>query len=154
MTALELERLVLDAGERVDEWADRVRHEPGRRVFEQLRLDEHVGVWLICWMPGHDTGFHDHDISSGALTVERGSLREERLRFEGPPASVFLEAGQSVHFGPSEIHRVVNEGDVPAVSIHAYSPPLMRMGSYIFSEDGALLREPIGPVEELRPLVA
>jgi hypothetical protein len=105
-------------------------------------------------MDGHDTGFHDHDISSGAFTVVQGCLREERLRFGAPPSAVSLEEGGSVSFGPSDIHRVVHEGDVPAVSIHAYSPPLMRMGSYVLQEGGALLRRPLGPVEELRPLVA
>jgi cysteine dioxygenase type I len=38
-------------------WAHLVRHDPARRVFECLRLDEQVEIWLICWMPGHDTAF-------------------------------------------------------------------------------------------------
>ena len=111
-------------------------------------------MWLICWMDGHDTGFHDHDISSGAFTVVSGRLREERLRFGAAASSITPDPGMSTQFAPTDIHRVVHEGDGPAVSIHAYSPPLVRMGSYVVEEGGALLRQPIGPVEELRPLAA
>jgi len=27
--------------------------------------DNQVDVWLLCWTPENDTGFHDHDASSG-----------------------------------------------------------------------------------------
>ena len=30
---------------------------PARRVHEQLIRDDHLAVWLICWMHDHDTGF-------------------------------------------------------------------------------------------------
>jgi predicted metal-dependent enzyme (double-stranded beta helix superfamily) len=152
LTPEELQDLALSIAARPQLWADRVRHDRDRRIFEQIHLDEYVGVWLLCWMPGHDTGFHDHDISSGAFAVTRGRLREERLRFGAPASGVSLTPGKSVCFGPSDIHRVVHEGESPAVSVHAYSPPLVRMGSYVISNGGALLREPLGPVEELRPL--
>ena len=42
----------------------------------------------------------------------------------------------------------------PAVSIHAYSPPLWRMGAYSVAPDGTLRRESISYAEELRPVVA
>jgi hypothetical protein len=47
--------------------------------------DEHLTAWLICWMDDHDTGFHDHDISAGAVAVVSGRVREERLTIDGPP---------------------------------------------------------------------
>jgi mannose-6-phosphate isomerase-like protein (cupin superfamily) len=153
LSGQELRALAVSMGGRPENWAERVRHDPDERVFEQLYLDENVGVWLICWSAGHDTGFHDHDVSSGAFVVVRGALIEERLRFGVPPSSVLLEQGDSVHFDPTEIHRVFHAGDVPAVSIHAYSPPLMRMGSYLVEPGGALRRLSIGPTDELRPPV-
>ena len=33
-------------------------------------------------------------------------------------------------FGPRHIHDVVNTGAAPAVSVHAYSPPLRSMTYY------------------------
>jgi hypothetical protein len=42
-------------------------------------------------------------------------------------------------------------GGGPAISIHAYSPPLWRMGSYAIEPDGTLRRASISYAEELRP---
>ena len=81
-------------------------------------------------MNDHDTGFHDHDLSAGALSVVRGSVCEERLVLGGAPATRTLSAGESLTFAASDIHRVAHAGSEPAVTLHAYSPPLWRMGAY------------------------
>ena len=48
------------------------------------------------------------------------------------------------------MHRVHGVGDEPAVSIHAYSPPLQRLGVYEAGADGALRRETVSASHELR----
>ena len=69
---------------------------PDQRVFELLWRDERVEVWLICWSgEDHDTGFHDHDISSGAFAVVSGELVEERLTI-GRTIRRRLRRGQSL----------------------------------------------------------
>jgi hypothetical protein len=40
------------------------------------------------------------------------------------------------------------------VTIHAYSPPLWRMGAYVIEPGGALRRESLSYAEELRPLLS
>ncbi|HEY2477165.1 MAG TPA: hypothetical protein VGI17_00370 [Solirubrobacterales bacterium] len=60
-------------------WTEHVSHDPGRRTYAQLLRDEHLDVWLLCWSRDHDTGFHDHDLSAGAVAVAAGSVREDRL---------------------------------------------------------------------------
>jgi predicted metal-dependent enzyme (double-stranded beta helix superfamily) len=146
-------RLALDE----EGWRHLVRHEPARRTYHELLLDEaeyayDVGVWLICWMDDHDTGFHDHDISSGAVAVVSGRLRDERLTVGGPPRSRTYEPGDSFDFCERDIHRMSHAGGGPAISIHAYSPALRRMGAYVVEADGVLRRSPISYEEELRPL--
>jgi hypothetical protein len=42
---------------------------------------------------------------------------------------------------PVAIHRVLHAGEQPAVTIHAYSPPLSRTGAYTIGVDGELERE-------------
>jgi mannose-6-phosphate isomerase-like protein (cupin superfamily) len=131
-------------------WTPRVRHDPAERVFERLWLDERVEVWLICWSGrAHDTGFHDHDISNGAFAVVAGELIEERLSI-GHTIRRRLKKGGSLGFGSSHVHRVHGVGDTPAVSIHAYSPPLARLGVYVLSDEGVLRREPMAATHELR----
>ena len=147
-----LAELVQGLGGRADLWGHLVSHRPDARTYEQLHRDDHVAVWLICWMNDHDTGFHDHDLSAGALSVVRGAIREERLVLGGEPTSRVLSKGRSLAFAASDIHRVSHAGAEPAVTLHAYSPPLWRMGAYEVSRDGTLRRHSMSYAEELRPL--
>jgi hypothetical protein len=103
-------------------------------------------------MDDHDTGFHDHDLSAGAVAVAAGAVREERLVLGGPPATRIASAGEVFTFGPSDIHRVSHAGGEPAVTLHAYSPPLWRMGAYEVLPTGELRRWSLSYAEELRPI--
>ena len=141
-----LDRLEADRGA----WAPHVRHDPQQRIFTRMSLSDELECWLICWMPGHDTGFHDHDLSSGVVRVLDGAVREQRLTLHGESEGQVLGAGEAFAFGPSDIHRVTHAGDVPTVTLHAYSPPLRRMGAYVVQESGTLARHPLAPGEELR----
>ena len=154
LTHDELLAYVRELAARPQLWAPRVKHDPDARIFRSFELDAHVETWVISWMAGHDTGFHDHDMSSGAVAVVRGAVREDRLRIGARPASRVVAAGGSFSFDPTDIHRVSHHGTDPAVSVHAYSPPLRRMGAYIVEDGGTLSRRPLGYGEELRSLDA
>jgi hypothetical protein len=148
----ELEAFVGELADRPELWIHLVEHDTTQRVYEELLSDEHVTAWLICWMDEHDTGFHDHDVSAGAVAVVSGAVREERLAIEGPTRTGVFRAGASFHFSAADIHRVSHAGSDPAVTLHVYSPPLLRMGAYVIGEDGVLARHPMSYEEELRPL--
>ena len=154
MTRPELQALVARLAADDSAWRHLVRHDANRRNYEQVLLDEHVGVWLICWMDDHDTGFHDHDISSGAVAVVEGHIREDRLAVGGEPSTAVYGPGDSFSFDASDIHRMSHASGGPAISIHAYSPPLQRMGSYSIDSAGVLHRASIPYEEELRPAEA
>jgi predicted metal-dependent enzyme (double-stranded beta helix superfamily) len=148
----ELEAFVGELAERPELWIGHVRHDPSRRSYEELLSDPHLTAWLICWMDDHDTGFHDHDRSCGAVAVVSGGVREERLALGGEPRDRSFRAGQTFHFAASDIHRVRHAGEDPAVTLHVYSPPLLRMGAYAVGEDGLLVRHSMSHAEELKPL--
>lgn len=152
LSADELERFVRELALRPELWIDLVKHDRTQRVYEELFSDDHVTAWLICWMDNHDTGFHDHDISSGAVAVVSGRVREQRLTLDGPPTDAVFKAGGSFNFMATDIHRVRHAGDTPAVTLHAYSPPLLSMGAYVVSDNGRLERQALPSSEELRPL--
>jgi Cysteine dioxygenase type I len=115
-------------------WRPLVRHDPERRIWHQLYRDPHLDVWLICWERAQDTGYHDHDLSSGAVCVVEGTLLEdyfyrrpdgwveERTR-ERPPGSLW-------DFDNASIHGLRHAEGPPVTSIHCYSPALWRMGYY------------------------
>jgi quercetin dioxygenase-like cupin family protein len=136
----ELEQFAADLAASPKRWRHLVRHDDVR-VYEQIWDDEEVNAWLICWSEDSDTGFHDHDVSGAGITVVSGNVREDRLTLSGPPRSRRVDAGTTFTVPPTAIHRVLHAGDGPAVTVHAYSPPLRRMGSYTVSADGELERE-------------
>lgn len=148
----ELEDFVCQLADRPELWIHLVKHDSTQRVYEELLSDDHLTAWLICWMNDHDTGFHDHDVSAGAVAVLSGAVREERLTIDGPPRDRTFAAGASFHFSPADIHRVRHAGADPAVTLHVYSPPLERMGTYMVGDDGVLARHAVPSGEELRPL--
>jgi predicted metal-dependent enzyme (double-stranded beta helix superfamily) len=157
LTGEELRAVASRLAARPQAWSEYVHHDPTQRTYAQLLRDAHLDAWLICWSEDHDTGFHDHDLSAGAVAVVSGSVREERLvlgRPSGAPVARTVRAGESFDFAASDIHRVLHAGEVPAVTIHAYSPPLLRMGAYVVEPDGRLQRHAISYEEELRPLGA
>jgi predicted metal-dependent enzyme (double-stranded beta helix superfamily) len=151
LTQEELLAFVDGLADRPELWIDLVAHDRAQRVYSELLSDEHLTAWLICWMDEHDTGFHDHDASAGAVAVVSGSVSEERLALGGSPLKRRFVTGSSFSFSPADIHRVRHAGSDPAVTLHVYSPPLLRMGAYAIGADGALRRRSMGYEEELKP---
>jgi quercetin dioxygenase-like cupin family protein len=122
-----------------------------KRHYVSLHRDTHVDVWLLCWTPQNDTGWHDHDISSGAVAVTAGTLTEHNLAIGTPSIETEIHAGSAFSFGPDHIHRLTGR-DPGSVSVHAYSPPLWRMGQYTLGASGQLRRKSVSYADELRPL--
>jgi mannose-6-phosphate isomerase-like protein (cupin superfamily) len=140
-TAAELERFVQGLVATPELWRDHIRHSEDLRVYEQIWDDEDVNAWVICWSEDQDTGFHDHDQSAAAIAVISGHVREERLAIGSVPTGRDLGAGDVFTIPPVAIHRVLHAGEAPAVTVHAYSPPLVRTGAYRIGPNGELERE-------------
>ena len=149
----ELRDLVDALAQDVSSWREHVAFPDGQRHYVSLYRDDYVDVWLLCWTPENDTGWHDHDISSGAVAVVDGTLKEFNPRIGGAHVEVAVSEGVSFAFGPEHIHRLVGAAD-RSVSIHAYSPPLWRLGQYSIDEGGVMRRVSVSYADELRPLNA
>jgi len=132
--AAEVRRVTADPAE----WVARVRLDPEGRWYEQIRVDDALELWLISWLPGQSTGFHDHGGANGAFGVVWGELNE-RVAARGAVASAVnpVPAGEVRSFGRRHVHDVRNSaaGSV-AVSVHAYSPPLSAMTRYDLTASG------------------
>jgi hypothetical protein len=109
-----------------DDWMDKVRLRAEHRWYERLYHGPDYDIWVISWLPGQSTGFHDHGVSSGAFVVATGIL-EERRPGERPRV---IHPDRPRAFGPDYTHDVRNVSLAPAISIHAYSPPLSEMNEY------------------------
>jgi rhodanese-related sulfurtransferase len=107
-------------------WMDKVRLRAAGRWYERLYHGPDYDIWVISWLPGQSTGYHDHGASSGAFVVATGILEEHR---PGERTHV-IHPGKARSFGPDYAHDVRNASLAPAISIHAYSPPLSEMNEY------------------------
>ena len=135
-------------------WRSQVRHDPNERVYVQLYRDPHVDIWLICWTNQQDTGYHDHDLSSGAVQVVEGHLVEDRFElYDGflRETSQLHRAGAAFDFDASYVHRLRHDQGPRATSLHLYSPALWRMGHYDTDPAGLLRRKSVSYAEELVP---
>ena len=147
----ELAELAAGIAAQPAQWEHHLAFSSDERHYVSLHRDEHVDVWLLCWTPDNDTGWHDHDVSSGAVAVAKGSLVEHNLAIASPSLQTVVTAGSVYSFGPDHIHRLTGL-ESGSVSVHAYSPPLWRMGQYSVSKEGVLRRTSVSYADELRPL--
>lgn len=70
------------------------------------------------------------DPALGALTVVSGALTERRWAGPSGLRTRTLDAGRGAGFPLGHVHDVANVERAPAVSVHAYSPPLSAMSYY------------------------
>lgn len=154
LTSAELAAKVRELTATPADWVTRVRLDPEGRWYEQIHVDSSFELWLISWLPGHGTGFHDHGGSAGAFSVVWGALDEcvppgsdpgEALgsgeaRSCGEARVRRISAGVVRSFGPRYVHDVRNTSKSSvAVSVHAYSPPLSEMTRYDLTPGGLVI---------------
>jgi mannose-6-phosphate isomerase-like protein (cupin superfamily) len=154
LTLEQLERFAAGLADSPERWRHHVRHTADTRVSALIWDDADVNAWVICWTVDQDTGFHDHDDSGAGIAVVSGRVREDRLTIAGAPRSREAGPGDTFAVPPVAIHRVMHAGDGPAVTIHAYSPPLRRTGAYRITAGGELEREALPYETELRAATA
>src|ERR1700760_4974113 len=83
----ELAALVDEIAAEPEQWSELVGFDNEQRVFVSLHRDDFVDVWLLFFTTLNDTGWHDHDISAGAVPVVDGSLAESNPRIGGEAAT-------------------------------------------------------------------
>jgi len=131
LTPTELEHVAGEVAARAELWRDLVVDSPERRWWLILHRTANFEVRLLSWEVEQETDWHDHGGSSGGFWVADGSLNE-RYRTN---AGAALHArrfgpGSCGCFGPAHVHDMRHESGRPAVSIHAYSPPISLFTTY------------------------
>ena len=141
LSMAELTLVVRSAAADARRWQSRLRLPDGNdRWWTLLSEDDHVDIWLLSWLPGQATDLHDHGPSAAAFTVVRGLLNELRLDRYGRAATYSRRPESTIWLAPGVVHDVSGAGVEPAVSIHAYSPPLREMNYYAPDPCGRLHR--------------
>lgn len=96
-----------------------------RRV---LYRDDHVELVIIGWLPGQRAALHGHGESNCAFRVLQGAASERWVGAAALGPSGLLASthhvGEVAEAAPGGWHELATDGDVPLVTLHAYSPPL------------------------------
>jgi cysteine dioxygenase len=103
------------------------------------------GPWyqalVLCWRNGQRSPIHDHAGSSCGVRVLRGVMTETLFEFapNGHVKAVCsrdFPPGTVIGSEDADMHQVSNlqAGDLDLVTLHVYSPPLVRMGTYSLTD--------------------
>ena len=106
---------------------------------------------VVCYGPGQRTSIHDYDSETAWVHPVMGEVVEERyVRHAG---SGVLQLVQETRLRPgmlgaltreSSIHRFINPGPDPAVTLNLYAPPMSKWRVYD-QRTGSTSVEPAGP---------
>lgn len=131
LTVDELATVVGDLADNPTRWQAQLRFGADERWWTRLHGDDTVDIWLLTWVRDTGTDLHDHGDSAGAFTIVSGVLEE--VRPDGPDAQLVttrLHEGDVRKIARGVVHDVRSPSRAPAISIHAYSPPLREMTFY------------------------
>ena len=138
----DLERVALAVASRPALYRDLIVDDEDGRWWLLLLATPSFEVRLLTWEHDQSSFWHDHGGSSGVFAVTQGTLRERsRARDHVGVETREFAAGEFGSFGPEHVHEVEHISGHPAVSIHAYSPPLTGLTYYERSDFGFVARE-------------
>src|SRR5882757_159118 len=72
LSAPDLEQVAMAIRDRPELWEPLLVVDAHRRRYRLLYEDERTDIWVLCWMPGQSTGFHDHDMSDVGIAIAQG----------------------------------------------------------------------------------
>lgn len=140
LSPAQLAEIVRETAAAERSWRPIVQFTDEHRWFRRLALAAEYEIWLLSWLPGQHTGFHDHGDARGAFAVAQGELRESlAARGHSDVLHRTAAAGSVTSFGGRHRHDVSNISAEPAISVHAYSPPLTAMRRYEMTASGLVL---------------
>lgn len=121
----------------LDEVADYVRFSPHHYLRNLVREGPMYQALILCWRSGQRSPIHNHAGSVCGVKVVTGIATE--TGFEDTPSGLLkptitrdLAPGSSCTSVDSDTHQVSNlqRPDRDLVTLHVYSPPLLRMDTY------------------------
>ena len=108
LSAVDLEQMAIAIRDRPELWQPLLVVDTFRRRYRLLFEDERTDIWVLCWMPGQSTGFHDHDISDVGIAIAQGMIVERQLRLPTGATSLELRPGDTRQGPAGYIHSVAH----------------------------------------------
>lgn len=124
-----------------DDVAEHIRFWDRSYARNLVRAGTWYHVLALCWKNGQRSPIHDHVGSSCAVRILRGVATETKFQI-APSGDVYavgshdFRAGDVCGSADTDLHQVSNlqGGGADLVTLHVYSPPLVRMGTYSLTD--------------------
>jgi cysteine dioxygenase len=133
----ELEQMGIDSRD----VADHIHFSGQSYTRNLVRAGPWYSVLVLCWKNGQRSPIHDHLGSTCGVRVLRGTMTETLFEFAPnghikAVASCDFEPGSVVGGQDYHLHQVSNlqAGGADLVTLHVYSPPLVKMGTYSLTD--------------------
>lgn len=138
---VELEALLRRLDIHLEDVKEFVRFSDRNYQRNLVRAGDMYHAWVMCWKSGQRSPIHDHAASSCAVRILLGTATVTTFAF-APNGMVKaigsseLEPGCICVTQDKDLHQVSNlqAGNADLVTLHIYSPPLLRMGTYSLTE--------------------
>lgn len=136
-----LTAVMTDLDVRLEDVAEHVRFNEKRYLRNLFRKGTWYHALVLCWRSGQRSPIHNHAQSTCGLHVLSGVATE--TRFEATPSgllkavnSVDMACGDLVVSQDADVHQISNlqEAGQDLVTLHIYSPPMLRMDTYSLTE--------------------
>ena len=115
---------------------------PVERCWRTIAVTDRFEAWVVAWPVGGAIELHDHGDAGGVVVVVTGRLVETALQPGSggrvTTRSTPVTGGGHVEFGPGHVHDLVNDGPVPAKSVHVYTPALRTMTYFDRRHEGVV----------------
>ena len=122
LTPDELEDIAREIADAHGLWEPLVHADAERRRYELVYEDDRMDAWILSWMPGQGTGFHDHYISGVGLCVASGCVQEDLMVYGRAPQSRSCRPATRARAAPATSIASRTTRACPAVTVHVYSP--------------------------------
>ena len=86
---------------------------------------EKILILIICWKAGQGSPIHNHPAQGCIMRMLHGSLHESQFDLESLESlseTIHTEGNVSYIDDQTAYHKIENNTDTPAVSLHCYSP--------------------------------
>lgn len=92
---------------------------------------QNYALMLLCWKPYASSEIHNHASSQCFMVPVSGLLKEQRYQLDANTSkpklqkSTLLKEGECVFINDLlGVHKIINQSDDVAVSLHCYIPPI------------------------------
>lgn len=134
LAALTAELAELELGDELDSC---VRFSSKGYARNLVRTGDWYALWVMCWRNGQRSPIHDHRGSSCGVRVLQGVATESLFEF-APNGHVKATFSRDLYEGSvcgsedGDLHQISNlqADNADLVTLHVYSPPLVKMGTY------------------------